>query len=428
MRTRGCFLTLLAAIAITGCGGGGSASGSNSTPIATIQGVVFASAPFSSGLVSVYDFSSGAKGALLSNTVIGVDGSYQTILHNPPAAVLLDATGCYAENVYWFNGGPIQTPGVVAAANPTCLSIPLNAVRVLTAGDSATVMVTPYTHAAYGRVQYEIAHGTSPGTAIADGNSLLTHVLGFDVLSTQPIVPAYTSTVNSGTVYGGLLYGLASWIYNEARPTGVGPLALVGTPGLSTLDVAEAMRNDLAYDGVLNGQGTTVLGGPAALSISNLSLSSTVYRHGFAAYGVIAVRSGFEYTSGGVLPNTGGIVNFLPSFQTYNNSTAAIFDGSSVVALDEGGPVVGISWPSAGTVLTGSPAIDGTTHDITGFHGASAALLIDGVFYDYFADPYHTNHFINTTVFPNGSHILTIRATNNLGTTKSASVTVTFSN
>jgi hypothetical protein len=50
------------------------------------------------------------------------------------------------------------------------------------------------------------------------------------------------------------------------------------------------------------------------------------------------------------------------------------------------------------------------------------------VLYTPFLNQYVPNHFINTTVFANGTHILTIKATNNLGHISTASVTVTFFN
>jgi hypothetical protein len=58
----------------------------------------------------------------------------------------------------------------------------------------------------------------------------------------------------------------------------------------------------------------------------------------------------------------------------------------------------------------------------------NTVMLIDGVLYTPFANQYIPNHFINTTVFVNGTYILTIKATNNLGHVSMASVTVNFFN
>lgn len=416
---------LLLGLAATGCGGGGHASGTPGASTTTVQGVVFASAPFNSGNVVAYDFGNGSKGALLQSTPIGADGRYSMTIANPPAAVLLAATGCYSETVYWYPGGPPQAPGVVSTHNPVCLNVPLYAVTPLSGGANTVVAVTPFTHAAYGRVQYDVAHGQTVSAAIADGNGRATQSLGFDVLATSPVTPTTSTTmVNDGTVYGGLLFGIASWLYNEPGIHQTTTSYFVGDTGMSTLDVAEAMRNDVAYDGVLDGNGTSGLGAPAALTIANYPLNTTAYRHGLAKYGVIGMRGVFEdHLNSQVV----AIIPFLPSFVGYNNATQ-LFDASALVPLDEGGPIIGIASPTAGATLTGSAGIDGTTKDITGVVNGNSEVLIDGVHYDNFLDPYHPNHFINTTVFPNGSHILTIRATNNLGTTKSASVTVTFSN
>jgi hypothetical protein len=418
-------LVLGGCFAATGCGhSGGGSSSVPTTSTATIQGVVFASSPFVSGNVAVYDFSNGSKGTLLQSTPINADGTYNTTITNAPSLVLVEAIGCYNETPYWYNGGPPQVPGVTQTANPVCINMGLDAV-VGTSERAITANVTPLSHAAYGLSQYEIKQGQAAANAVSGANTKISQAIGFDVVATTPVYPTKSVTANSGTVYGGLLSGMASWLYNVAFAAQTGTVLYVGAPGLSTIDIAEAMRNDLANDGVLDGIGSDSTRNTYALTVINTPLSTTVYRHQFAKYGAIALRGAFEAT---VPVNTALIVGFLPALVAYNNATV-VYDSSALVTLDEGGPIVGIASPTAGATLTGSIGIDGTDKDITGFvNGLQVELLIDNVHYDHFADPYHTNHFINTPIFPNGPHILTIKATNNLGTTKSTSVTVNFAN
>ncbi len=420
-------LALALALIGAGCGGGG---GSQPPPVSTpttLSGVVAASAPFVSGSVAVYDFSGGSKGALLQSTPINADGSYSTTLSAPPSYVIVEATGCYNETIYWFTGAQSQSvPTVNAPANPVCLNTRLDSVVAVSAG-ATTANVTPLSHAAYGLAQYDIQHGQTTAAAVTVANGRLSQVAGFDIIITTPVYPSQNASVSADTKYGGLLSGLASWLYNVAYFGQTGTVNPVGSPGLATLNIAEAMRNDLAHDGVLDGVGSDGVGNQMSLKVANAPLSTTVYRHQFAKYAVVALRGAFENNFNPTPADLTRINGFLPSLVAYNNATL-LFDGSAVVALDEGGPIVGIASPAAGATLTGSAGIDGTTNDIPGVVNGKSEFLIDGVHYDYFLNPYHPNHFINTTVFANGPHTLTIKATNNLGTVSSQSVTVTFSN
>jgi len=419
-------LLLLTMTLITACGGGGHGTAPAPATTTTLSGVVFASAPFNSGNVYLYDFSSGSKGTLLRSTPINTDGSYSTSLTVPPTHVLVEATGCYNETVYWFTGAQAQAPGVVSTANPVCINAGLDAVVAVGTG-TMTANVTPLTHASYGLVQYNLQHGIATAAAVADGNSRLSLLAGFDIVQTTPIYPTQNATASVGTQYGGLLSGIASWLYNVAYVQQTGTVLSVGAPGLATLNIAEAMRNDLANDGVLDGIGSDTFGNPYSLKIANTPLSTTVYRHQFAKYAVIALRGAFEDHFNATISDMTRIDGYLLALAAYNN-TNVLYDNSALIALDEGGPIVGIASPTANATLTGSAGIDGTIKDITGVVDGNSEFLIDGAHYDYFLDPLHPNHFINTTVFPNGVHTLTIKATNNLGTTNTKSVSVTFSN
>ena len=213
-----------------------------------------------------------------------------------------------------------------------------------------------------------------------------------------------------------------------AAPAQSGTIVPFGTGPLSTLAYAEAMREDLSQDGVLNGVGRDVNGSPISVKILNTPLSTDVYRHGLAKYATIRLRGDFEAVVGATGQDYQRIIGFLPSMVSYNNSTSSLFDATAVMILDEGGPQISIGLPLPGATQTGSGGIDGLTHDITGITIGNEELLIDGLYYDIFLNPYHPNLSINTTIFPNGIHILTIKATNNLGTVATKSVSVTFSN
>ena len=116
-----------------------------------------------------------------------------------------------------------------------------------------------------------------------------------------------------------------------------------------------------------------------------------------------------------------------------HNEATVPFDGSPVMPLDENYPKITFASPASGAIWSGSPSVNGYVSDIVGIAQTpgiptNCVLLVDGAYYDSFSDPYHPNHFVNTTVFPNGPPTLTMQVTNNPVTTTQASVAVTFSN
>ena len=433
-------------LGLGGCGGGSSPPAAPVTTT-TVSGVVVAGSTVTSGNVDVYDFSSGSQGALLAEGAIATDGSGRYTLSysaaNPPAAILVEATNeCYVEYSYrwegaFFGGIPAAPTSLTPQFGyaPVCGDdqSPLDAVATVTPGSNITVAVTPYTHAAYGLVQYRIRNGASATSAIADATAAFTQLLGFNPVTTLPAMPQHVEAESDATLYGGLIAAIPGWLYNVATfsPSNTA-LALLGTPGLRTLDFAEAMRSDLAEDGTLNGIGRDSAGNASSLSIAGVPLTTDVYRHGIAKYAVGQLRGTFESVVGYTVADTQRIIPFLPALVAYNDATA-LFDGSPVTPLDENYPRITFASPSSGAIWSGSPSVNGYISDIAGIAQTpgiptNCVLLVDGTYYDSFSDPYHPNHFVNTTVFPNGPHTLTIQVTNNLGTTMQASIAVTFSN
>jgi len=230
--------------------------------------------------------------------------------------------------------------------------------------------------------------------------------------------------MSSPTLYGGLLGGVPSWLLSVATTAP----AVFGTGTLTTLAFADAMKSDLAQDGVLNGVGRDVNGNVVALIVGNAGLTTTIYRHQLALWAVLRLRAETEGALGATPEEQARIVSFLPSFVAYNDATNTLLDASAIVELDEGGTRVTIGGPSSGAILSGNNGMAGFARDSVGIPSLSTVMLIDGVLYTPFVNQYIPNHFINTTIFANGPHTLTIKATNNLGHVSTASVNVTFQN
>src|SRR5450759_5234094 len=416
-------------MAVAGCGGGGGGSSSPpSVPKTTISGVVFASAVFTSGTVNAYAFTGGVKAGFLAAATIDSTGAYHLSVPASSGAILIEAaSGCYAEKAIPWNALYYGTPLVSYAitASVCSASFMLSAAVIVPAAATTLVAaVTPYTHAAVGLAEYEIRNGSTTTNALADANSRLSLWVGADILATLPTAPVRSSTLSGSTLYGSLLSGIPSWLMDVATTAP----AVFGAGDLTSLAFADAMKSDLAQDGVLNGVGRDANGNAVALVIGNAALSTTIYRHELALYAVIRVRAETEGALNSTPEEQARIVSFLPSFMAYNDATNSLLDASALVTLDEGGPVITIMSPLPGATLTANQGMAGFVHDSVGILALNTVMLIDGVLYTPFLNQYVPNHFINTTVFANGTHILTIKATNNLGHISTASVTVTFFN
>ena len=427
---RPALITILV-MAVAGCGGGGSGGGSSLPPPApqtTISGLVFASDTFTSGVVNAYDFSSGVKAGLIASTSISGTGAYNLSVPASSGAILIEAgSGCYTDKaIPWVtaNGQYPSVQNTIMAS--VCSTTPvLSAVVLVPASATALVAaVTPYTHAAVGLAEYEIRTGSSAAFAFGDANTRLSQWVGADILNTLPIAPVRTTTLSSATLYGSLLSGIPSWLFNKAKTAP----AVFGSGTLTTLAFADAMKSDLAQDGVLNGVGRDASGNAVALVVGNATLSTTIYRHQLALWAVIRVRAETEGALNSTTDEQARIVSFLPPFVAYNDATNSLLDASAIVALDEGGPVIWIGGPSPGATLNHDDGMSGFVYDHVGILVNKTVMLIDGVQYTSFSNQYIPNHFINTTIFANGPHILTIKTTNNLGRVSTASVNVTFQN
>jgi len=88
---------LISLVFLTACGGGagsGSSPTSSTIPIGVVSGTSF-DGLIIGGTVSVYDFTTGAKGALLGQTISDGNGLYSLSLQVESRPVLVEITGGY---------------------------------------------------------------------------------------------------------------------------------------------------------------------------------------------------------------------------------------------------------------------------------------------------------------------------------------------
>ena len=141
---------------LSGCGGGGTPGSSGVTgstiPVGAVSGTSFDGLVIN-GTVSVYDFTTGRKGALLAQATTDGQGLYSLSLQIESRPVLLELTGgSYNEEAGNANVALHTNHKLMAVAN-------------YTTGSTLKVAVTTYSYIAAGLAQYEISKGTAVSTA-----------------------------------------------------------------------------------------------------------------------------------------------------------------------------------------------------------------------------------------------------------------------
>jgi hypothetical protein len=398
---------------------------------------VFAGAHYSSGLVSIYNFTTGVKGVLLASGGVDSAGTYQLNVSNIPSVILIEASnGCYVENALPWNmasgaggGYAVNTVSVTVCASPITLSA---AIPVTSGTTPLVVSVTPFTNAAFGLAQFYKRTNVyiTVASALTNANLVASQWVGVDIIKTLPTEPNRNTVLGDGAIYGVLLSGIPTWIYNVPGVGGGSGGVGFGTT-YTSLGFADAMKSDLAQDGIFNGTGRDANGNSVTLQIGAVPMSTSVYRHELAQTASMRFRS---ETEGATSPDSSAseksrIVDFLPALLAFNSATN-MFDNSTVLDLDNNFSI-SYTYPSPGAVLSNNDGVVGrVVADVVGILNANAKLYVDGVYYTTFntGTQYSFNQFINTTVFANGAHTLTVTETNNLGHARSVSVNVTFSN
>jgi hypothetical protein len=417
-------LTATAVSACSGGSGGGNAPSDPPPPVeATVTGAVFVSDVVTSGTVSAYDFSKGKQGALIASSPVGSDGSYSLSVPANQAVELVLTGGCYSEYATSKSTHALQTAAVCMAGNDMMRAL------VVPQAAGAHAAITPFTEAATALASYLIASGQSTLSAIDSGNQRWTAITGVDVLATDPAISddkVVLPPLDSPHTYGMLLDGMASWVVSAAEGDGKS----FGTLPYTTMQLTQLMSADINADGVLDGAGSSTL------KLGSVALSATVYRHEVSVYAVWQDRYA---TYGNPNPQYPSVsVPDCPlqiaAIQQYNDSTDPIFGAATVVPLDEGGPVM--TQNTLLTVHTGSQeyAISFNLDDVVGVveTRGSIEILVDGAYYDAIGAFWYLGTVnqggVNTTVFPNGNHTITVRATDCLNNSVQQSGVVNFQN
>lgn len=341
---------------LTACGGssGGGPAGST-IPIGTVTGVGFDGLLINS-TISIYDFSSGLKGALLGQTVSDNSGLYTVKLQVESRPILIEATGGYYMEEAG-SGFQVKLPD----------HYKLSAVANYTLGSATNICATSFTNLAAGLAAYEIGKGMEVNKAIDEANNRITTITGVDILATTP--KQITDPANAGAgmtpelAYGFLSGAISMWTYNNTPEN-----ALAHKVPYTSIDFAQLMYQDIAADGLLDGMGLDSTGKLSQLSYGTTPLTTDTYRLGL---GVSLLEMAANVNNKTGLSN----VSALPYVRAYIASVDSMFNNKVPISLTS--PVVTISAPTTNAVLMQTVQISATA--TTPALLTSVEFLVDGV-------------------------------------------------
>ncbi len=403
-------VTLLSSVLLAACGGSGSGGLPPARPEAVISGVAF-DGPIAHGTVSVYSFASGAPGSLLGSATTDTQGRYAVTVSGADQPILVQVSGgSYVDEA---SGQPVSLG-----------SASLSALANYHSGTSMTVAVTAFTKVAAGLAQYYIdTQGMTVGAAIDQANQMFSQLVGVDIVQTLPTDltdPANASPfLTPGLQYAFTLAALSGWTDMAAAVDQATP----GQAPFNAVSLAQRMHDDIAADGVLDGNAADPNGNPVPLYIGTFVLDEDIYRHALAVQMIRVAQSANNRTSIGPAA-------IAAAAQAYNDSTSPVFGSRPVIPFTEGGPAIVLTAPTGwvGGPSALSPALDLQLKDAFGFAAPPVSTRAGPPLADTGASPppgaggdYGFSAHIDTPAIADGRHTLGITATDYIGAVATAS-------
>lgn len=409
MRT--CFAAVFCAVLLAACGGAGSGALPPARPDAVVSGVAF-DGPIVHATVSVYSFANGVAGSLLGSAVTDDQGRYAVTISSVDVPLLVQVSGGY----YVDETSGQQVPLAEGAA--------LTALANYHSGTPLTVAVTAFTTVAAGLAQYYIGkQGMAVGAAIDQANQMISQLIGVDIIKTLPVDitnPANASPfLTPGLQYAFAAAALSGWTDYAAAIDQATP----GQAPFNAVSLAQRMHDDIAADGVLDGNAADPNGNPVPLSLGTFALDADVYRHALAVQ-MVRVAQGAENRT------SVGPAAVAAAAQAYNDSTSPVFGTRAVIPFTEQGPAIVLRSPTGwvGGPAATSPVLALDLEDAFGF-ASPPAVTLDGkplalgnpVPPPAMGGGYAFTAILDTAAIPDGRHTLAVAATDYIGTVATAS-------
>ncbi len=385
-------LPIIILITLTvGCGTqSGEHAAATAAPGGNVSGVIDLG-PSRNASLRVFRFTGAeGEGELLAIGHSDAQGRYSINLYTPSGPIMVEAgEGSYIEEV---DGANVAMPR----------DQPLFAVINYMEGTNNTAHLTHWTTLATALAHYLSRTGSTASQALQEANREIDAIVGLPVVTSRPESPGFTNGATGTTLSTekthGLLVAAVSQLTTTLNSGRSDPGQLV-----SSLAFTRYAYDDLQFDGVLNGRGssTTILP-------DGITVSTDLYRHGLAV-------SLLKYAQSNA--NHSGIdaAMLVTLALRLNNSGSPIYGNATLIALDENGPVITQLSPAADTTIYGQYRCAVTVNDVIGL--ASVDFLVDESYAGSAANPSAATFTLDADSYAEGPHTLTARATNLVGTT-----------
>ena len=305
---------------LSACGGGGGLP--PAAPSSRLDGTV-TDAVITNGTLRVYAFDGGVQGELLAETVTDGQGDFAfENFSSPDRPIVIEVRGGrYTEEASGVSVNLLDGQA-------------LRAYLFYEQGAPITVQITPLTHLASCLADYKISNGINVNNAITESTSVFSGMTGVDILGTRPLDITDPNNANFEVTdslrYGTLLAAISSFTAEVSQSNGVTPHRFNQN---SSIYATQVLCQDLAADGIFNGQGYINNGNSVGqLSLGSVPLDADTFRADIAQHILSIISSDRNNTSLGV-------DDFVLYANEVASSTDAVFGGIPATPVDQTGPV-----------------------------------------------------------------------------------------
>ncbi len=403
------YMAVVSSILLASCGSGSGSDSGGLPPVRSagkLSGVAH-DAPLRNADVKIYDFTSGSKGELLSETATDDAGDYQISITTADKPILIVAgdNGTYTEEA---SGRSIS---LSAGQN-------ISAVTYYQSGETLSLQVTPFTHLARCYAEYLVGEGESVPDALNLANSKIAALAGVEIIKTKPVDVTDINSANieltPGLKYGFLTAAISSSMVDVSEANG---LPAHSQTFLTSMQYSRVACNDIKADGMLDGYGYIDDKTIGALSFGTYPITPYFYRN-ILAQRILSFAASDNNKTGL------DVQKLLVFANALSTNTDSVWAGESGQQVDITGPTIK-ALIAENSYIGGSTELQFTVEDPIGvntikFYIDDALIATQG--------PNGQTLSINTKNYLDGSHIVKVVAADAIGNETTLETTYNISN
>ena len=399
----GLLLIVTMGVILSGCQSGSSSNSGlpPERPQGTAAGKV-QHGPVINATISGYNWD-GEKGEFLSSTTSDSEGRYSLDVDAPSSFIMIESQGGnYQEEA---------TGRDVSMGNDG-----LKAVIRYEQGQAVNVQLTYFTHLAACRAEYLVGTGVNVGNAIVQANNEFSAIIGESITGVEPVdttkTESFTPFMTPAHRYGIAVSAVSLAVDTLRQENG----NILGDETYTVKYFTNLGCKDILSDGALNGIGEATTSNPSGqLYLGNTALDTETYRR-LLAQSVIGFGS-HENNKTGL--NSDALLSMANSI---SKSASNLFGGTEGEPVDNESPTITATL-AEGSLLASTVDIEFDIQDPLGVN--TVDFYLDGDFISS-GQPDNPVMRINTALYADGDHVITVIASDVLGNTRAIEEAPTF--